>query len=294
VGLNGLLPGTVYYWHARAVNTDGTTYSNGSSSAFYSFTTTSSNIPPGAFGKSTPTNGKTGVLPDPTLYWGASTGATSYDYCYDTTNDNSCSNWVSNGSNTSRKLNGLALNTTYYWHVRAINSYGVTYSNGSSTAFWSLTTAQQVLKTHLPLILKNYTPPPVQPPGAFNKDYPANGATGVGASPMLYWMGSAGATYYEYCIDTSNDNACALWVNNGNTLSKELSGLSAGTTYYWHVRATNSGGVTYSNGSESAYWNFATIPVLPAPVLNPIKNPEGDGNYIVSWSDVNGTTDYEL
>ena len=71
---------------------------------------------------------------------GASSGATGYEYCYDTTNDNACSSWTSNGTSTSEPLSGLANGTTYYWQVRAVNSGGTTYANGSTTAFWSFTT----------------------------------------------------------------------------------------------------------------------------------------------------------
>ena len=56
-----------------------------------------------------------------------------------------------------RDTAALTTGTTYYWHVRATNAIGTTYSNGSSTAFWSFTTGT--------------------PPGAFSKSSPANGAT---------------------------------------------------------------------------------------------------------------------
>jgi hypothetical protein len=94
--------------------------------------------PPQAFDKITPVDGSSDVTTTPTLSWESSSGATSYEYCLNTTND--CSEWISNGTDTSKELSGLSPSTTYYWHVQAVNSVGTTYSNGSDTAFWSFTT----------------------------------------------------------------------------------------------------------------------------------------------------------
>jgi fibronectin type 3 domain-containing protein len=95
---------------------------------------------PCPFNKSTPANGALNQALSLTLSWASSTAATSYEYCYDTTNDNACSNWTSNGTSTNVALNGLSASTPYYWQVRAINSGGTTYANGSNAAFWSFTT----------------------------------------------------------------------------------------------------------------------------------------------------------
>jgi len=240
VGLSGLSTGTTYYWHVRAVNSSATTYANGSSTAFWSFTT--GNFPPTAFNKSLPANGATDQPLNPTLSWGASSGVSYFEYCYDTTNDNACSSWTNNGMTTNIGLSGLSTGTTYYWQVRAVNSFGTTYANGSDIAFWSFTTGV--------------------PPTAFNKSLPENGAIDQLLNPTLTWIASSGATSYEYCYDTTNDNACSDWTNNGMTTNIGLSGLSTGTTYYWQVRAVNSFGTTYANGSSTAFWSFTTIPTV--------------------------------
>ena len=131
--LSNLAANTTYYWNVRAVNANGTTYANASTTD-WSFKTGPN---PGAFVKSAPSNGATGQLATPTLKWGASSGATSYQYCYSKTNP--CTAWLSAGKSTSKALSGLTANTTYYWNVRAVNANGTTYSNGS-TADWHFKT----------------------------------------------------------------------------------------------------------------------------------------------------------
>ena len=198
---------------------------------------------PNPFSKSTPLNAATALSTSPTLTWATSTGATSYDYCYDTTNDNACSAWIDNGTSTSKTLTGLSTSTTYYWHVRANNAIATTYSNDFPAAFWSFTTVPSA-------------------PGVFNKSTPLNASTNISTSPTLAWTASAGATSYEVCYDTTNDSACSTWIDNGTSTSKALSGLSGSTTYYWHVRANNVTGTTYSNGSTAVFWSFTTSSIV--------------------------------
>jgi hypothetical protein len=238
--ISDLLAGTTYYWHVRANNSFGSTYSNGSSTAFWSFTTGSL---PGDFSKTSPSNGATSQPLSLTLAWGASSGATSYEYCYDTSNDNACSGWVNTSTTTSAAISGLSAGTTYYWHVRANNSFGGTYSNGSGTAFWSFTTGSL--------------------PGDFSMMSPSNGAIDQPLSLTLTWEASSGAVSYEYCYDTTDDDTCSDWTDNGAATSMPISGLSTGTTYYWHVRAVNSYGVTYANGSSTAFQWFSISSVVP-------------------------------
>ncbi len=241
VSLSGLQEGTTYYWQVRAWNGSyGPTYANGSASAHWSFTTVL--LTPAAFNKNAPANGSTGVSLTPVLSWNASTRATKYEYCYDTTNDGTCSNWISTGTNTYTGLSGLQEGATYYWQVRSWNgTYGPTYANGSASAHWSFTT----------VLLQ---------PGAFNKYAPASGSTGLILTPYLSWTASARATRYEYCYDTTNDGTCSNWVSTGTNRSIGLPTLQSSTTYYWQVRSWNGTyGPAYANGSSTAFWSFRTL-----------------------------------
>jgi hypothetical protein len=116
---------------------------------------------------------------------------------------------------------------------------------------------------YLPLVLRA---PASSPPGDFNKSAPANSATSQPANPSLSWGASSNATSYEYCIDTSNNNACdATWTSTVASTSVGLSGLTPATSYYWQVRANNALGTTNANGGT--WWSFTTAssPSGPTP-----------------------------
>ena len=233
VELSGLDPNTTYYWQARSNNSTDTTYADGGD--WWSFTTASA---PGAFGKSAPADGAVNQSTAPTLSWNSSSGAASYEYCYDTSGNDTCDDaWTSTGANTSIGLGGLSTNTIYYWQVRAVNAGGTTYADAG--AWRSFTTVPNA-------------------PGAFGKSAPADGAVNQSTAPTISWNSSSGAASYEYCYDTTDDNACSTWVDNGASTGKTLTGLSYGVAYYWHVRAVSPGGITYADGSAADFWSFTT------------------------------------
>ena len=108
---------------------------------------------PAYFNKITPANGATGLLLSQALTWSTSPGATGYQYCYDTSDDGACSNWIDNGISTSASIDGLALNTTYFWQVRAWDGYDTTYADGASTAYAWFSTLD-FFRAYLPLTVK--------------------------------------------------------------------------------------------------------------------------------------------
>ena len=94
-------------------------------------------------------------------------------------------------------------------------------------------------------------------PGAFNKSSPKNNAKNQLTSLTLSWAASSGSTSYEYCVDTTNDNACAgTWISTGSTRSAAISGLATKKAHYWQVRARNASGTTLANGGT--WWKFTT------------------------------------
>jgi putative Ig domain-containing protein len=94
-------------------------------------------------------------------------------------------------------------------------------------------------------------------PGAFGKSSPSNNAKKQATSLTLTWQASTGATSYEYCVDTTNDNACAgSWVSTGAAQQAAISGLSGHSPHYWQVRARNASGTTLAN--DGTWWKFTT------------------------------------
>ncbi len=198
--------------------------------------------PPTDFGKTTPADLLTGLPTNPSLSWQAATGADFYTYCYDTSDDGVCDEWLNNGLSTSVTLSGLDRNTTYYWQIRAINELdgddAITYADNDH--WWEFTTA-----------------PLTTPPGNFSKTYPGNSQAQMPVNAALVWGAAADAESYAYCYDTTNDDACADWVSTGKATSVSLQGLKNQTTYYWQARATNLFGDTIAN--SGAWWSFTTI-----------------------------------
>jgi len=171
---------------------------------------------------------------------------------------------------TARKGSWSNSPTSYAYHWRRCNSSGASCGDisGATSGSYALALADVGATIRIAVTASNgygsasatsnqTAAVAVLPPGAFNKTSPANGATEQLTSATLSWGSSSNAASYEYCVDTSNDNACAgAWVSVGASSSASPSGLTPSTTYYWQVRATNASGQTYSDGG--AWWSFTT------------------------------------
>ncbi len=270
--------GTQYFWQVRASNATGTTYADGDMIAWWSFTTLLA--PPTTFYKSGPGDGALNQPLNLSISWTASDTGVTYEYCVSGTGT-SCPaspGWIST-SNTTAALTNLSRATTYHWQVRARNSEN-TYTDANGGTWWSFITIPN-------------------PPAAFTKNGPSDGATVVATNPALSWTPSTtpGASY-AICYDTVDDDACAndAWQPIASGSSYGLSGLPYNTTYYWQVRATNAGGDTDANGA-AGWWSFTTM--LPAPTAFGKSAPlDGAGiqptNLSLSWGASDAGVRYEV
>ena len=245
--------GKTYYWQVRALKNS--TWTEADNKVWWSFTVAT---PPGPFSKNPPSPAASAPSTTPiTLSWSASSGATVYKYCYDTSNNNTCDSpavWTSARNNTSVTLPSGLNPSIYYWQVCAENSVGAICTDGGT---WQSFT----------VLL-----------GSFDKASPAYGNTNQPKRPTLAWSASLGASGYEYCLSTktgcTGSTAPFTWTPTSSTSVIISSDLAVGTIYYWQVRALSSsipGSYTYADGDANtggdtaagaAWWSFR-VPQLP-------------------------------
>jgi hypothetical protein len=253
VGMNGLSLHTTYYWQVRAATPDQSVEAD--NGVWWSFTTFP--IVPGPFSKSAPADGS--IIAYPKLYWMESNGTERYLFCFDTINNDVCDTaWNDVGTITALFLGskyGIRANTTYYWQVEAVASGATTQADGG--VWWSFT-----------------TPPTI--PGPFAKTSPADGSN-TAIDPTLSWTDSDGVDRYLVCVDTTNNDTCDTgWGDVGTSTRLYLNskyGLTAGTTYYWQVKAADS----LSSSTEAdggTWWSFTTDPSSPS---TSFKNAPANG-----------------
>jgi transposase-like protein len=262
----GLVNSGKYYWRVRASNAGGI---SAYSSAF-SFTTIIAAPPTGNI--VSPVNGTTGLSLSPTLVWHALARAATYNVQVST--DFAFGSFAINQTgivDTSYVASGLLANTNYYWRVSGTNSGG--------TGFWSsgynFVTGSGV-------------------PSAPSLSSPANGATGVAASPTLSWSASTGATSYTLQVSTAADFS-ALVVNQGGitSTSSSIGPLSSNALYYWRVSAANAAGTS----AYSTAFSFTTI--VAAPTAPTLSSPTSAATGVavsptLSWNVSTGATSYTL
>ncbi len=154
---------------------------------------------PGHFNKLSPGDGTPDVPASPTLSWETSTGATSYKYCLDMTDNDVCDsdNWISTGANTSVSLGNLLPSVTYYWQVRARNQVDTTDADGG---WWSFT------RNGIPAV-----PVTISPGGII-----------IDTRPSYVWNASNGATSYHLTVYSFS--ALANVVDDNNVLASVCSG----------------------------------------------------------------------
>ncbi|MBE2279365.1 MAG: family 10 glycosylhydrolase [Ignavibacteriaceae bacterium] len=165
-----------------------------------------------------PASGSGSVTSAVTLKWNYLPGASNYRLQV-STNSNFSTLFldVSNLTDTSYNVTGMAGETTYYWRLRASNPAGA----GNFSASFSFSTGF---------------------PGAPSLLVPANAQTGVGIDSFLVWRANPLAATYDVQLSTStNFDPGTLVIDATGVTDTTLSysGLDYNRLYSWRVRAIN-------------------------------------------------------
>lgn len=247
--VSGLTPGNTYYYRVRAVNASGT---SGNSA-----TITVLLFPPAPVTVTASGVTNAGF----TANWNVTNGAATYRL--DVDDDSGFGSMNVNNltvAGTSSAVGGLNSNTTYYYRVRAFNATGTSANSSNAT-------------------VKTATDAPV-----------ATAGTAMTASSFTAnWGSVSGAT--NYSLDVANDAGFTSILGGYNNLavastSQSVTGLTAGNTYYYRVRANN----------PSASPSSTTITVLlvpPAPVAIAATSPSVT-DFTANWNGANGAASYNL
>jgi subtilase family serine protease len=148
------------------------------------------------------------------LNWKLSPGATSYAVYAGNTPGGEGAKPIASSSNTNTLIKGLAGGKTWYFKVKAVNA------KGSSAASNEVGVA-------IPL------PPPA----------PASLVATAGTGKVgLSWKAAAGATSYQVFQGTAAGAESTVPVQTVSGTTATVGSLKKGTTYYYVVRAANSGG----------------------------------------------------
>ena len=217
--------------------------------------------------------------------WGSQAATGADAYTLDVATDNGFTSFVATGCGggscnakavgnvTTYSVTGLTGSTTYYYRVRATDTGGGGTSGNSGTI--NLTTSA--------------TAPPAPT---------ANAASSVTDTSMsANWSASAGATNYKLSVSTvagctsgyvtaCGGSSCNLFVT-GDVTTYGLTSLSANTTYYYCLKATNANG-------DSALSNVTTQVTAPAaPTVSAGTSITSTG-FSANWSKTTGATTYYL
>ena len=264
-----LTPGQTYFFSVRAVNTVGLTGSAANSNG--QVAGISDTTPPSAPGivrdGTTSTDAVWCSATQVSANWDASTdnesGMSGYMYAVGTTaGATDTINWTALGNVTTVTKTGLSLVTgqTYFFSVYAVNAAGLTSNATNSNG--------QTVDGTAP------TAPANVRDGLYTDISITNSTNTLSANWDASTDPESGMSGYQYAIGTTAGGTNTVnWTSLGNvtTVTKTGLTLTAGTTYFFSVRAVNTitpaltGAATNSNGQKAGTTD-ATAPSAPPAV----------------------------
>ncbi len=233
--ITGLLPGTLYYFRAYAINTQGTAYGNEVTATTTAILPVITTIAPSTITSTTATSGGN-ITSD-----GGAT-VTARGVCWSTTQTPTITNYkTTDGTGTGSFISsiaGLTAGTTYYVRAYSTNSAGTGY--GTQVSFTTTVQVQlPILTTTSATAITNTT------------------ATSGGS---ITFDGGATVTARGVCWSTSQNptiaNSKTVDGTGTGSFISSITGLTAGTTYYVRAYSTNSVGTGY--GTQVSFTTSST------------------------------------
>jgi beta-galactosidase len=285
----GLAASTTYYYAVEAVDLFGSSTASAQAGAETSAASSCNSVPPTG-----PTNLTATALSSSSisLSWNAAPAnppctITSYNVYRSTTSgfSPSSSNLVANGvTGTNYTNSGLAASTTYYYVVEALDSYGSSAASSPASASTASGGASCTVAPSAPAGLTAIASSPsviglswtaVTPPASCSiSSYAIYGSTTSGFTPS-----------------SSNLITTTIGTTYSNT------GLTASTTYYYKVEATDTDGSSVASTQASAETQAASgsTEVIAIAAGGPAQSNSGGGDYsFVADEDFNGGGDNQV
>jgi fibronectin type 3 domain-containing protein len=248
--VTSLSNGTPYFFVVRAVGTGGTSGNSNEASA----TPVGTPTPPA------PPTGLTAAAGDRqvTLNWNAVAGAQTYTVLQSATSGSGYGVIAANVVSPSYVATSLSNGATYYFVVRAVNANGASVNSNEASATPTMPAT---------------TPPPV-PTGVV--------ATAGNVQVTLTWNPSAGADSYEVRYSTAPGGPYTIGPVTVAGPMAVVNSLTAGTTYYFVVRAVNEAGSSLDS-SPAVSATPTAVPVAPN-ITSTSPLPNGTVGSIYSYT----------
>jgi uncharacterized protein (TIGR02145 family) len=175
-------------------------------------------------------------------------------------------------SNVSADITGLTTGTTYHYRVKAVNSLGTDYSDDITfTTLGQVPTVTSLPSTNINVNIATLN-------GSVNANYLSTVVT------------------FEYGTSTSYGSAITatqspLTGSTNSNVSADITGLTAGTTYHYRIKAVNSLGTAYSD--DITFITLGNVPSVVTLASTTVTTTTATLNGVVNANYLGSTVTFE-
>jgi hypothetical protein len=163
--------------------------------------------------------------------WNSVSNATQYRYYYSSSQSGTYTEFGTPGTATSINVTGITQDTIYWFKVKAENSGGLSGFSNADSGYTTSSTGN----------------PPSAPSGL-------TASKGTYTDKIVVsWNSVSDATQYRYYYSSSQSGTYTEFGTPGTATSINVTGVTAGTTYWFKVKAENSYGLSDFSNADSGY-----------------------------------------